>query len=83
MLAIGIASPMVAIADPPSPTYRQAVEDTIGIVMGARAGDTAAAQKAEAALTAGTGRTQPEIIAEICFCFCKKTMQRCSNPPER
>jgi hypothetical protein len=65
MLAIGIASPIVAIADPPSPTYRQAVEDTIGIVMGARAGDTAAAQNAEATLTAGAGRSQPEIIADL------------------
>jgi hypothetical protein len=65
MVAIGLASPMVAIADPPSPTYRQAVEDTIGIVTAARAGDTASAQKAETTLMAGTGRSQPEIIADL------------------
>ena len=56
---------MVANADPPSPSYRQAVEDTIGIVTAAKAGDNAAAQKAETTLMAGTGRSQPEIIADL------------------
>jgi hypothetical protein len=65
LLAIGLASPLVANADPPSPTYRQAVEDTIGIVTAAKAGDTAAAQKAVTTLMAGTGRTQQEIVADL------------------
>jgi hypothetical protein len=65
LLAIGLASPMVAFADPPSPTYRQAVEDTIGIITAAQGGDAGAAQKALTTLTAGTGRSQPEIIADL------------------
>jgi hypothetical protein len=47
------------------PTYRQAVEDAISIVISAQPGDTAAAQRALFELEAGTGHTQPEIIADL------------------
>ncbi|HSS92692.1 MAG TPA: hypothetical protein VLR46_01750 [Candidatus Dormibacteraeota bacterium] len=56
---------MTASADAPVSTYRQAVEDTITIVSGARAGDVDAAHRALLALEAGTGHTQPEIIADL------------------
>ena len=57
---------MTASADPPAPpTYRQAVDDAINIVSNAPAGDVAAAQRALAALVAGTGDSQPEIIADL------------------
>ncbi len=57
---------MTASADlPPPPTYRQAVEDAMSIVSGARAGDVDAAQKAVAVLEAGTGHSQPEIIGDL------------------
>ncbi len=57
---------MTATADPaPTPTYRQAVEDALNIVSAAHAGDAAAAQKALAALESGTGRSQPEIVADL------------------
>lgn len=39
--------------------------DTISIVSGARPGDVVAAQKALAVLEAGTGQSQPEIIADL------------------
>ena len=54
---------MTAIAD--ASTYRQAVEDTITIVNSAQPGDIAAAQRAIGVLEAGTGRSQPEIIADL------------------
>ncbi|HYR50575.1 MAG TPA: hypothetical protein VES90_10355 [Candidatus Eisenbacteria bacterium] len=57
---------MPASADPPPPpSYRQAVENAYQLVRSAAAGDVAAAQKAEAALRAGTGPTQPEIIDDL------------------
>ena len=66
MLAIGLAWPVTASADPtPAPTYRQAVEDALNIVSSAHSGDSAAAQKALAVLEAGTGRSQPEIVADL------------------
>ncbi len=66
LLAIGVAWPMTVFADPPpTPTYRQAVEDAIRIVSSARAGDVAAARDAMLALEAGTGNSQPEIIADL------------------
>jgi len=66
VLAIGLAWPMAATADPtPAPTYRQAVEDALNIVSSAHSGDSAAAQKALAVLEAGTGRSQPEIVADL------------------
>jgi hypothetical protein len=50
---------------PPAPTYRQAVEGAYQLVQGAAAGDTSAAHQAIAVLRAGTGLTQPEIIADL------------------
>jgi hypothetical protein len=63
LLAAGLAWPVTAIAD--ASTYLQAVEDTIAIVSSAQPGDVAAAQKALVVLEAGTGQTQPEIIADL------------------
>jgi len=66
LLTIGLAWPMTASADPPpAPTYQQAVEDALNVVNQAHAGDSAAAQRALTALEAGTGRSQPEIIADL------------------
>src|SRR5260370_8894870 len=66
LLAIGFAWPVTVAADPaPTPTYRQAVEDALNIVSAAHTGDVAAAQKALAALEAGTRRSQPEIVADL------------------
>jgi hypothetical protein len=66
LLAIGLAWPLTATADPaPAPTYQQAVENTIRIISAARPGDVAAAQQALDALVAGTGRSQPEIAADL------------------
>lgn len=66
MLAIGLAWPITASADPSSPpSYQQAVEDAISIVSNAGAGDVAAAQLAVSLLEAGTGTSQPEIIADL------------------
>jgi hypothetical protein len=66
LVAIGLAWPLAASADPPAPPgYRQAVEDTIRIIAGAQPGDIATAQKAVAVLEAGTGHSQSEIIADL------------------
>jgi len=66
LLVIGLASPLTAGADSTSSSaYKQAVEDTIRIVSGAHAGDVAAAQRAVSVLEAGTGHSQPEIIADL------------------
>jgi hypothetical protein len=66
LLAIALAWPLTASADPPSPpTYRQAVEDTISIISGARAGDLVAARNALYVLEEGTGHSQPEIISDL------------------
>src|SRR5260370_8593535 len=65
LLAIAFAWPVTATADPaPTPTYRQAVEDALNIVTAAHTGDAAAAQKALAALEAGTGPPHPDIRAD-------------------
>ena len=63
LVAAGLAWPVTAIAD--ASTYRQAVQDTIAIVTSARPGDVAAANRALAVLEAGTGHSQPEIIADL------------------
>lgn len=66
LFTAGIASPLTAAADPPpAPTYRQAVENTISIVDGARTGDVAAAGRAFYALREGTGTSQPEILTDL------------------
>jgi hypothetical protein len=49
---------------PPSP-YRQAVSDAYTIVAQAASGDIQAAHHAAAVLQAGTGTTQPEILADL------------------
>lgn len=53
------------VADTTASDYRQAVADTLTIVQAAQPGDTAAAQNALRVLTAGTGSTQPEVIADL------------------
>ena len=66
MMALAGLGTLPASADPPPPpSYRQAVENAYQLVRSAAAGDVAAAQKAEAALRAGTGPTQPEIIDDL------------------
>jgi hypothetical protein len=66
LLAVALAWPASASADPaPPPTYRDAVEQTIAIVSAAPSGDIASAQRALSMLESGTGRTQPEIIADL------------------
>src|SRR5882672_5224601 len=66
MMALAGRGTLPASADPPPPPgYRQAVENAYQLVRSAAAGDAAAAQKAEAALRAGTGPTQPEIIDDL------------------
>ena len=65
-LAIDAASPAVAnAAAPATSTYRQAVQDTYNLVVTARIRDVTTASQAVSILEAGTGRTQPEIIAAL------------------
>jgi hypothetical protein len=60
-----MSSPPVA-ADATSPDgYRQAVQDTLSLVLGALPGDTTIAQRALAVLEGGTGLSQREIIADL------------------
>jgi hypothetical protein len=57
---------MPASADPSAPpTYRQAVDDAYNLVQGAPPNDTASARQAISALEAGTGLTQPEVLADL------------------
>jgi hypothetical protein len=57
---------LTAAADAPAPSkYRQAVEDTYKLVLSATPNDTAAANHALTVLQAGTGMTQPEVIADL------------------
>jgi hypothetical protein len=66
LLAIGLAWPIAVHADPPPPpTYVEAVQSTIDIVAAAHDGDVGTAQRAVGALVAGTGHSQPEIIADL------------------
>ncbi len=65
-LALVLAVPMAVTAEGPSAAqYRQAVEDAYQIVSSASSNDTFAAQSALAALKAGTGNSQPEIINDL------------------
>ncbi len=58
--------PAAVTADQPAPTaYRQAVSDAYGIVSTASPNDAAAAAQASAILKAGTGTTQPEVLADL------------------
>jgi hypothetical protein len=55
-----------AAADTSAPSnYRQAVEDTYNLVRSAAPNDTVAATNALRVLEAGTGMTQPEVIADL------------------
>jgi len=64
--AICASTQVSALADPsPSVAYRQAVSDAYNIVSEAAPGDVQAAHHAAAVLQAGTGATQPEILADL------------------
>lgn len=64
-LAVCLAMPLTAAADPAPPAYRQAVVDTIAIVDSAQPGDVGAAQRALAVLDSGTTGSQPEIEQDL------------------
>ncbi len=65
-LALVGLTALPASADPPAPpTYRQAVEDAYNFVRGAAPNDTVSAHEAVSVLEAGTGLTQPEIVADL------------------
>jgi hypothetical protein len=65
-MAFAGATVRPAAADVPAPSkYRQAVEDTYNLVLSATPNDTAAASHALTVLEAGTGTTQPEVIADL------------------
>jgi hypothetical protein len=63
--ALASGTALHAAADTAPSKYRQAVEDTYNLVRSAAADDTAAASHALTVLEAGTGMTQPEIIADL------------------
>jgi len=66
VIALAGSAVLPAAADAASPSkYRQAVEDTYNLVQSASPDDTAAASHALAVLEAGTGMSQPEIIADL------------------
>lgn len=69
MIAVLASVPMtalVAYADPPAPpTYVQAVQRAYDIVEGASSQDPNPARAALAVMVAGTGETQPEILADL------------------
>ena len=64
-LACATVIPAVAADTQPASTYRQAIEDTYNLVLAAAPNDTAAAGQALRVLEAGTGMTQPEVIADL------------------
>jgi hypothetical protein len=65
-IALAGATVLPAAADTASPSnYRQAVEATYNLVQSASPNDTAAASHALTVLEAGTGMSQPEIIADL------------------
>jgi hypothetical protein len=58
--------PTMTRADaPPNPAYEQAVAGAYAIVSSAQPGDTGAAAQATSILEAGTGSSQPEVIADL------------------
>ena len=67
LAAVALLSlPVIAAADPPPPIpYRQAVADAYDEVNAASPGDVQSAGIAAALLHAGTGTTQPEILADL------------------
>ena len=65
-LALVLASPTPVAADSSTPAaYRQAVQDTLTLAKGALPNDTDTARLAVKVLEAGTGTTQPEIVADL------------------
>jgi hypothetical protein len=65
-LAFALATPIHAAADSSTDAaYRQAVSKTLALVRGAQTNDTAAAHQALDVLEAGTGLTQPEVVADL------------------
>ena len=65
-LAILAIAPVTAWADSSaSATYRQAVEDAYNLIRDADPSDTVAAKAAATLLESGTGRSQPEILADL------------------
>ena len=58
-----MAAPVAAQSD--APAYRQAVETAYTLIKDATSNDPNLASRALVALEAGTGQTQPEIIAEL------------------
>ena len=56
---------MANAAAPATSTYRQAVQDAYNLVVRAPTRDVSTARQAVGILEAGTGRTQPEIIAAL------------------
>src|SRR5579864_772744 len=64
-----VLAPLQALAapaePPPPPSYRQAVEDAYNLVKAAAPGDATNASRAVAALEAGTGTTQVEILSDL------------------
>jgi hypothetical protein len=62
-LAAPLAFPLTLHAD--DAAYTQAVQAAYAIVTSAQPGDLQAAQQATAILEGGTGKTQPEIIADL------------------
>ena len=66
MVAGALACPMQVGADTSTPAaYRQAVQDALALVLGAAPDDREAARQAVTVLEAGTGLTQPEIVADL------------------
>jgi hypothetical protein len=65
-LGLAAATVLPAAADATAPSsYRQAIQDTYNLVLSAAPSDTAAASRALTVLEAGTGMTQPEVIADL------------------
>ena len=65
-LVLASASAQPVIADSSGADgYRQAVSDTLTIVVSAEPGDTTAAQHASQVLSAGTGESQPEVLQDL------------------
>jgi hypothetical protein len=65
-IALAGATAVPAAADAPAPSsYRQAVQDTYNLVLAASPNDIAVASHALTVLEAGTGLTQPEVIADL------------------
>jgi hypothetical protein len=64
-LLLFIGATTASADPPPPPDYRTAVQEAYAAVQNAAPNDAGAAQKAAAALRAGTGATQPEILSDL------------------